>query len=108
VDAGRPLHADDAFRCASATIKLRHLRQQAARPPKRVIDADYRVTFVVDNWGVSDPSFVEAARLYRLTNYDKQIGLWDLAKNEVLQATLLKPYTDDPEWQEFLGWDEEY
>lgn len=55
------------------------------------IDADFRVTGLMENARWADASHLEASRRLLQARYDLKIGLWDLARNPTLRRTLLDP-----------------
>jgi hypothetical protein len=62
----------------------RHLRLSVER-------AECAVTALVLDGRWQDPSELEAARRLLLERFDLKVGLWDLALNPVLRATVLSP-----------------
>jgi hypothetical protein len=58
--------------------------------------ADFRVTGLFENGEWTDPTHLDAARSLLQSRFDLRIGLWDLARNPVLQETLLTPIPVDP------------
>jgi hypothetical protein len=65
----------------------RQTRPQHAVVP---IEADFRVTAVVQNGKWVDPAPLEAARSLIQARFDLKLGIWDLITNHTLRATLLK------------------
>jgi hypothetical protein len=57
--------------------------------------ADFRVTGLFENGEWTDPSHLEAARSLLQSRFDLRIGLWDLARNPVLQESLLTPIPEE-------------
>lgn len=54
------------------------------------VEADFHVTGILQDGAWVDPAPVEAARALLQARFDLQIGLWDLATNDTLRATLLR------------------
>lgn len=54
------------------------------------VEADFRLTAVLQNGTWVDPAPLEAARALIQTRFDLKLGIWDLVTNHTLRATLLK------------------
>jgi hypothetical protein len=54
------------------------------------VDAEFKITGLIENEAWQDPSDLEAARALLQSRYDLTIGIWDLASNPTLRATLLE------------------
>jgi len=54
------------------------------------VEAEFRVTGVVQNGTWIDPAPLEAARALLQARYDLKLGIWDLVTNDTLRSTLLK------------------
>jgi hypothetical protein len=80
--------------------RLRHRMMARADPYRHlrmsVVRADCKVSGVVRAGQWQDPSGLEAARLLLLERFDLKLGLWDLADNPVLRATVLAPSPTQP------------
>jgi hypothetical protein len=55
-----------------------------------VIGHDFHITFWVDQGAVRDPVDLDAALTFVRSRYDLSLGLWDLARDPLLRATLLQ------------------
>lgn len=55
------------------------------------IEADFRITGLMENAQWRDASHLEASRALLQARYDLKIGIWDLAHNPTLRQTLLDP-----------------
>jgi hypothetical protein len=53
------------------------------------VQAEFRVTGVVQNGTWIDPAPLEAARALLQARFDLRLGIWDLVTNDTLRATLL-------------------
>jgi hypothetical protein len=54
------------------------------------VEADFRVTAVLQSGMWVDPAPLEAARSLLQARFDLKLGIWDLVTNHTLRATLLK------------------
>jgi hypothetical protein len=53
------------------------------------VQAEFKITGLIQDGAWQDPSDLEAARALLQARYDLKIGIWDLASNPTLRATLL-------------------
>jgi hypothetical protein len=53
------------------------------------VRAEFKITGLIRNGSWEDPSDLEAARTLLAARYDLNIGIWDLASNPTLRASLL-------------------
>jgi hypothetical protein len=54
------------------------------------IEADFKVTGLLERWSWRDPADLEAARKLIQTRFDLKLGIWDLVRNPILCRTLLE------------------
>jgi hypothetical protein len=78
-------HPSEARRYASAE-RIDELRQADSY----VISHDFHVTFWADEGALRDPVDLDAAFKFVRSRYDLNLGLWDLARDPALRATLLQ------------------
>jgi len=97
VAAGIPSTAseseDDSWLRPSAALTSTGSYDAAIDPLQRAlpvpIEADFRVTGLMENAQWRDASHLEASRALLQARYDLKIGIWDLARNPILRQTLL-------------------
>jgi hypothetical protein len=97
VAAGRPSTAseseDDSWLRPLAALTSSGSYDAAIDPLQRAlpvpIEADFRVTGLMENAQWRDASHLEASRELLQARYDLKIGIWDLARNPILRQTLL-------------------
>jgi len=80
-------------------MPLHHYDWDLSQIPVVPVEADFRVTGVLQGGSWLDPAPLEAARALLQARFDLRIGLWDLATNDTLRTTLLRetPVLDTPE-----------
>ena len=83
---------------AWAAYAAEHPREapEASREPNPLdytsavpVQAEFKITGLIQSGAWQDPSDLEAARSLLQSRYDLTIGIWDLASNATLRATLL-------------------
>jgi hypothetical protein len=79
-------HPTEARRYAERAEQIDDLR----RADSYVINQDFHITFWADQGAVRDPVDLDAALTFVRSRYDLSLGLWDLARDPVLRATLLQ------------------
>lgn len=82
----RDTHSSDSQRYVKNAKKNDELR----RADSYVIGHDFHVTFWADQGRMQDPVDLDAALTFVRSRYDLKLGLWDLARDPLLRATLLQ------------------
>lgn len=79
-------HNSDSRRYVENAERVEDLR----RADSYIIGHDFHVTFWADQGAVRDPVDLDAALTFVRSRYDLDLGLWDLARDPLLRATLLQ------------------
>ena len=79
-------HPSEARRYTECVERMSDLR----RADPLVVSHDFHVSFWADEGVTRDPVDLDAALTFVKSRYDLNLGLWDLARDPVLRATLLQ------------------
>ena len=95
--AGRPNREKSVFserelRARDSIIEDLQLCQEKFKDYQPVVvDADFKVTYFLDNGVAGNAADLDAALAFVLSRYDLKFGLWDLARDPGLRESLLSP-----------------